>query len=139
MFQDKTQTILIVCMMIIAPLSLYGVFTGGPEGPAGVSGEQGENGTEGSSFHLVQVSADLPTCDESVNNQIFFVANDNGFEVCQNQAWSVIDLTGLQGEPGSDGNDGVNGKMVSTVQTEQTVSMVKTALMEMMALMAKME
>ena len=109
MFQDKTQTILIVCMMIIAPLSLYGVFTGGPEGPAGVSGEQGENGTAGSSFHLVQTSADLPTCDESVNEQIFFVANDNGFEVCQNQAWSVIDLTGLQGDSGSDGNDGVNG------------------------------
>ena len=100
MFQDKTQTILIVCMMIIAPLSLYGVFTGGPEGPAGVSGEQGENGTAGSSFHLVQNSADLPTCDESINNQIFFVADDYGFEVCQNQAWSVINLTGLQGEPG---------------------------------------
>ena len=97
MFQDKTQTILIVCMMIIAPLSLYGVFTGGPEGPAGVSGEQGANGTAGSSFHLVQTSADLPTCDESVNNQIFFVADDYGFEVCQNQAWSVINLTGLQG------------------------------------------
>ena len=109
MFQDKTQTILIVCMMVIAPLSLYGVFTGGPEGPAGVSGEQGENGTAGSSFHLVQTSADLPTCDESVNEQIFFVANDNGFEVCQNQAWSIINLTGLQGDPGLDGSDGLNG------------------------------
>ena len=109
MFQDKTQTILIVCMMIIAPLSLYGVFTEGPEGPAGVTGEQGENGTAGSSFHLVQTSADLPTCDESVNNQIFFVADDYGFEICQNQAWSVINLTGLQGEPGLDGSDGLNG------------------------------
>ncbi len=109
LFQDKTQTILIVCMMIIAPLSLYGVFTGGPEGPAGVSGEQGANGTAGSSFHLVQTSADLPTCDESINNQIFFVADDYGFEVCQNQAWSVIDLTGLQGEPGLNGSDGLNG------------------------------
>ena len=109
LFQDKTQTILIVCMMIIAPLSLYGVFTGGPEGPAGVTGEQGENGTAGSSFHLVQTSADLPTCDESVNNQIFFVADDYGFEVCQNQAWSIINLTGLQGESGLDGSDGLNG------------------------------
>ena len=106
LFQDKTQTILIVCMMVIAPLSLYGVFTGGPEGPSGVSGEQGENGTAGSSFHLVQNSADLPTCDESINNQIFFVADDYGFEVCQNQAWSIINLTGLQGEPGQDGADG---------------------------------
>ena len=40
LFQDKTQTILIVCMMVIAPLSLYGLFTEGPEGPSGVSGEQ---------------------------------------------------------------------------------------------------
>ena len=109
LFQDKTQTILIVCMMVIAPLSLYGLFTEGPEGPSGVSGEQGENGTAGSSFHLVQNSADLPNCDESINNQIFFVADDYGFEVCQNQAWSVINLTGLQGEPGLDGSDGLNG------------------------------
>ena len=109
LFQDKTQTILIVCMMIIAPLSLYGVFTGGPEGPVGESGEQGVNGTAGSSFHLVQNSADLPVCDESIQDQIFFVAEDYGFEVCQNQVWSVINLTGPQGNSGIDGNDGTNG------------------------------
>ena len=108
-FQDKTQTILIVCMMIIAPISLYGVFTGGPEGPAGVSGERGVNGTAGSSFHLVQTSTDLPLCDESIDNQIFFVADNYGFEVCQNQAWSEINLTGLQGDSGLDGSDGLNG------------------------------
>ena len=126
-------------MMIIAPLSLYGVFTGGPEGPAGVSGEQGANGTAGSSFHLVQTSADLPTCDESVNNQIFFVADDYGFEVCQNQAWSVINLTGLQGEPGLDGSDGLNGTDGVNGTDGTMVSMAKTALMVMMAQMAKME
>ena len=109
LFQDKTQTILIVCMMVIAPLSLYGVFTEGPEGPSGVSGEQGDNGTAGSSFHLVQNSADLPTCDESINDQIFFVADDYGFEVCQNNAWQEIDLTGQAGLNGTDGSDGVNG------------------------------
>ena len=109
MLQDKTQTILIICMMIIAPLSVAGIFIGGPEGPAGETGEQGVNGEAGSSFHLVQNSGDLPVCDESVNNQIFFVASDNGFEVCQNQTWSVINLTGLQGNPGMDGSDGANG------------------------------
>ena len=109
MFQDKTQTILIICMMIIAPLSVAGIFIGGPEGPAGESGEQGVNGEAGSSFHLVQNSDDLPICDESVDNQIFFVASDSGFEVCQNQTWSVINLTGLQGDPGMDGADGANG------------------------------
>ena len=40
-------------MMIIAPLSLYGVFTGGPEGPV-EKWRAGENEL-GSSFHLVQI------------------------------------------------------------------------------------
>ena len=110
-FKDKTQTILIAFMMVIAPLSLYSAFfSEGAEGPAGVVGKQGENGTAGSSFHLVQNSADLPICDESINNQIFFVADANGFEVCQNQVWSVINLTGLQGDAGQDGKDGTNGE-----------------------------
>ena len=110
LFQNKSQTILIVCMMIIAPLSLYSsFFAEGPEGPPGESGERGENGTAGSSFHLVQNSVDLPTCDDSIQNQIFFVAEDFGFEVCQNQTWSIINLTGQQGASGADGLDGING------------------------------
>ncbi|MEK9731654.1 MAG: hypothetical protein VW230_07845, partial [Candidatus Poseidoniales archaeon] len=77
---NKTQFILVVCMLIVAPLSLYSsMFAEGPQGPAGQEGRQGENGTAGSSFHLVQSSSDLPVCDASIQNQIFFVANDSGF------------------------------------------------------------
>ena len=107
---DKTQLILVVCMLIVAPLSLYSsLFAEGPRGPAGQEGQQGENGTAGSSFHLVQSSSDLPDCDESLQNQIFFVANDSGFTVCQNGNYFNVDLTGPQGESGLNGTDGIDG------------------------------
>ena len=111
--QNKTQSILVVCMLIIAPLSLYSsIFAEGPQGPAGQEGQQGENGTAGSSFHLVQSSSDLPICDGSLQNQIFFIANESGFAVCQNGNYFNVDLTGPQGEAGlngTDGNDGIDG------------------------------
>lgn len=108
--QNKTQLILVVCMLIVAPLSLYSsMFAEGPQGPAGQEGQQGENGTAGSSFHLVQSSFDLPVCDETLQNQIFFVANDSGFAVCQNGNYFDVDLTGPQGESGLNGTDGIDG------------------------------
>jgi len=113
-FQNKTQLILVVCMLIVAPLSLYSsLLAEGPQGPAGEEGQQGENGTAGSSFHLVQSFSDLPVCDETLQNQIFFVANQSSFSVCQNGMFFDVDLTGPQGEAGlngTDGNDGIDGK-----------------------------
>ena len=116
LFQDKTQIVIIVLMLVIAPLSLYStLFAEGPEGPQGDSGQAGVNGTAGSSFHLIASGEELPLCDASLQDQIFFVADVSGFQVCQNNVWSIIDLTGDQGEPGvdgmngSDGNDGANG------------------------------
>ena len=107
---DKTQIVLIVIMLIVAPLSLYSsLFAQGPTGPQGEDGLAGENGTAGSSFHLVLTNDELPTCDQSINNQIFFVADVSGFEVCQNNAWTVVNLTGASGQDGADGNDGSNG------------------------------
>ena len=109
-FSDKSQPLLVVMLLILAPLSMYGaLFSEGPTGPAGEQGEPGENGTAGSSFHLVLRASDLPACDASVQNQIFFIAEDAGFQVCQNQAWDVIDLTGDAGAPGLDGADGAGG------------------------------
>ena len=116
LFQDKTQIVIIVLMLVIAPLSLYStLFAEGPEGPQGDSGQAGVNGTAGSSFHLIASGEELPLCDALLQDQIFFVADVSGFQVCQNNVWSIIDLTGNQGEPGvdgmngSDGNDGANG------------------------------
>lgn len=107
---NKTQFILVVCMLIVAPLSLYSsMFAEGPQGPAGQEGQQGENGTAGSSFHLVQSSSDLPVCDASIQNQIFFVANESSFAVCQNGTYLNVDLTGPQGESGLNGTDGIDG------------------------------
>ena len=113
---EKMQTILVACMMIVVPLTLYSSFIAeGPQGPQGDSGMQGENGTAGSSLHLVESSDDLPVCDSSIDNQIFFVVESYGFEVCQNNMWSEVNLTGQQGpsgmdgNPGSDGADGANG------------------------------
>ena len=107
---EKTQLILVVIMLVVAPLSLYSsLFAEGPTGPQGEEGVAGENGTAGSSFHLVLSDEELPTCDQTINNQIFFVADVSGFEVCQNNAWTTVDLTGVEGQPGNDGQDGVNG------------------------------
>ena len=107
---EKTQLILIVIMLVVAPLSLYSsLFAEGPTGPQGEEGVAGENGTAGSSFHLVLSGEELPTCDQTINNQIFFVADVSGFEVCQNNVWTTVDLTGAEGQAGTDGQDGVNG------------------------------
>ena len=109
--QDKTQILVIVCMLIIAPLSIYtSLFAEGPEGPSGDTGAPGENGTDGSSFHLVMTSDDLPNCDQSIENQIFFVAEVSGFEVCQSNMWTTIDLTGPKGDSGADGINGTDGE-----------------------------
>ena len=108
---DKTQLILIVLMLVIAPLSLYSsLFAEGPTGPQGEEGVAGENGTAGSSFHLVLSGEELPTCDQTINDQIFFVADVSGFEVCQNNVWTTVDLTGAEGQPGLDGVNGTNGQ-----------------------------
>jgi len=106
----KVQTLLVACMMVLVPLTLYNSFiSDGPQGPKGESGIQGENGTAGSSLHLVESSDDLPICDSSIENQIFFVAESYGFEVCQGSIWSEVNLTGQQGPPGMPGNPGADG------------------------------
>ena len=110
LFANKTQTVLVVCMLVLFPLSMYStLFAEGPQGPQGDAGEQGDNGTVGSSFALVLSTGDLPPCDESIQNQIFFIADEAGFNVCQNNTWSSISLTGSQGTPGQDGADGQEG------------------------------
>ena len=107
---EKTQLILIVIMLVVAPLSLYSsLFAEGPTGAQGEEGVAGVNGTAGSSFHLVLSGEELPTCDQTINNQIFFVADVSGFEVCQDNAWTTVDLTGEQGQAGTDGADGQAG------------------------------
>jgi ELWxxDGT repeat protein len=111
LFADKTQAVLVVCMLVLFPLSMYStLFAEGPQGPQGDAGEQGANGTAGSSFALVLSAADLPPCDASIQNQIFFIANEAGFNVCQNNTWGSISLTGPQGTPGQDGTDGAAGQ-----------------------------
>ena len=110
LLNDKTQIVVIVLMLVVAPLSLYSsLFAEGPEGPQGESGQAGVNGTAGSSFHLIASGEELPLCDATLQNQIFFVADVSGFQVCQNNVWSTIDLTGDQGEPGVDGTNGLDG------------------------------
>ena len=110
LFHDKIQLILVVSMLIVAPLSLYSsILADGPPGPSGENGRNGENGTNGSSFHLVINAESLPVCDAFIDNQIFFVAESSGFEVCQNNVWTSVNLTGKEGIPGIDGVNGTNG------------------------------
>ena len=90
LLNDKTQIVVIVLMLVVAPLSLYSsLFAEGPEGPQGDSGQAGVNGTAGSSFHLIASGEELPLCDATLQDQIFFVADVSGFQVCQNNVWSI--------------------------------------------------
>ena len=104
------SAILLVAMLVLVPFSLYSISNAeGTQGPPGEIGTAGTNGSDGSSFHLVPSLDSLPGCDTSLNNQIFFIAADAGFQVCQNNVWTEIDLTGQSGLNGTDGASGQNG------------------------------
>ena len=104
------SAILLAAMLVLVPFSIYSISNAeGIEGPSGNDGMNGSNGTDGSSFHLVVTAAELEPCNGDLNNQIFFIASQAMFQVCQNNAWQEIDLTGQAGLNGTDGIDGVNG------------------------------
>ena len=111
--QSSIPAIVLVAMLVLVPFSLYSISNAeGTQGPSGEIGMAGTNGTDGSSFHLVTSADVLPECDASVNNQIFFIAVDAAFQVCQNSMWTPINLTGqagVNGTNGADGADGTNG------------------------------
>ena len=72
-------------MLVVAPLTLYSsFFAGDGQGGSDVVDSGRDNETITSNFFLVQTTADLPPCDNSSQNQIFFIADERGFEVCQN-------------------------------------------------------
>ncbi|MDP6234155.1 MAG: hypothetical protein QF839_08270, partial [Candidatus Poseidoniaceae archaeon] len=99
------SAVLIGAMFIMVPFSMYSAWAAnGQPGPAGADGE------DGSSFHLVDSAASLPECTEELNNQIFYVAFEYGFQVCQSTIWLEVNLTGPQGLDGTDGTDGANGQ-----------------------------
>ena len=110
---STVPAILLVAMLVLVPFSLYSISNAeGTQGPAGDVGTAGTNGSDGSSFHLVTTADTLPQCNADVNNQIFFIAVDAAFQVCQNSIWTPIDLTGqtgLNGTNGADGTSGTNG------------------------------
>ena len=104
------SAILLGAMLLIVPFSLYSISNAeGTQGPAGTDGLSGVNGTAGSSFHLVETSSALPNCDETIDSQIFFIAAEASFQVCQANTWSAIDLVGQNGSNGNSGADGNNG------------------------------
>ena len=103
------SAILLAAMLALVPFSMYSISNAeGIEGPSGNDGANGSNGTDGSSFHLVVTAAELEPCNGDLNNQIFFIASQAMFQVCQNNAWQEIDLTGQAGLNGTDGIEGVN-------------------------------
>ena len=111
MMSNSTMTaILMAALLAIVPFSLYSISNAeGTQGPSGDAGISGMNGSDGSSFHLVTSADLLPTCDDSINNQIFFIAVDAAFQVCQNNIWTSVDLTGQSGLNGTNGADGTSG------------------------------
>jgi len=109
-FSPGLSAVLMSAIIVLVPISIYSMSTTeGIQGEAGADGGDGANGTNGSSFHLVESTNQLPICDSSIDNQIFFIASESGFQVCQNSIWSMIDLTGPSGIDGSDGTNGTDG------------------------------
>ena len=104
------SAILLGAMLLLVPFSLYSISNAeGIQGEAGIDGESGVNGSAGSSFHLVASSATLPSCDGTIDSQIFFIAAEASFQVCQANMWSTIDLMGENGSNGADGANGTSG------------------------------
>ena len=104
------SAILLGTMLLLVPFSLYSISNAeGTQGPTGIDGESGVNGSAGSSFHLVASSAALPSCDETIDSQIFFIAAEASFQVCQANKWSAIDLMGEDGSNGVNGSNGISG------------------------------
>jgi hypothetical protein len=125
--QSSISAILLVAMLVLVPFSLYSISNAeGTQGPSGESGIAGINGSDGSSFHLVSSTDALPVCDATVNNQIFFIAVDAAFQVCQNSIWTPIESMAqmVLMEP--------TVSMDRTVQTETTEQMEQTVSMEQM-------
>ena len=58
--------------------------------------------------HFAATAADLPTCDADTNGRLYYVEEDNQFQVCKTTGWEVITIQGADGADGNDGADGIS-------------------------------
>ena len=79
-----------------------------------------------SNMMLIATKADLPLCDETNQDYMYYVSGTKLFYVCQEDGeYEEIDLKGEPGEPGEPGADGKDG--TSTTTTTATATATATA------------
>jgi hypothetical protein len=76
----------------------------------------------------VAEAADLPECNEDLEQQLIYVRSDEQFKYCNSGDWEDIDLKGKDGESvaGKDGKDGTNGVDGLKVSSNRLISIYGT-------------
>ncbi len=90
-------------------------------------GSSTSQGVQPAALAVDEVS-ELPTCDGSVTNYIYFVINDQSFQMCDGEEYIAIDIrgaTGSKGEQGEKGAQGAQGEIGITGVAGEDASSVK--------------
>jgi hypothetical protein len=61
------------------------------------------------SLSLVPSEDQLPECKDGLLGKVFFIQDTELFKVCTSSGWTVVDLSGPEGNGGNDGKDGSDG------------------------------
>ena len=99
------QAILLALMM--ATMSLAGCFGGDDKGSD--EDETPVETLEDWPIHFASTASDLPECNDNRDGWLYYVSTDENFQVCTQNGWEIIDITGPSGANGTNGTDGVNG------------------------------
>ena len=59
--------------------------------------------------HFANSASDLPECNDDRDGWLYYVSTDENFQVCTQNGWEIIDITGPSGADGTNGVDGQDG------------------------------
>ena len=99
------QAIFLALMM--ATMSLAGCF-GGDDGGSDEDETPVET-LDDWQVHFANTASDLPECNDDRNGWLYYVSADENFQVCTQNGWEIIDITGPSGADGTNGVDGQDG------------------------------
>jgi ELWxxDGT repeat protein len=100
---NKAHVLLFALMM--TTVSLAGCF-GGDDGDS--NDEKSSETIDKRLFHIAVTSSDLPECDNTTNEHLYYVEADSQFQVCTSSEWQVIDVTGPAEQDGTNEISGLN-------------------------------
>ena len=92
---------------MMATMSLAGCFGGDDKGSD--EDETPVETLEDWPIHFASTVSDLPQCNDDRDGWLYYVSADENFQVCTQNGWEIIDITGPSGIDGTNGTDGANG------------------------------